>query len=142
MITGASARSSGFHPTVFVCPDMAGGGRPAPWMAHYAAREMNVYPMSRIVKVGDTSVDIAEARNAGMWAVSVVASGNEIGLSKADVDVLPADERESRFIAAREKFRMLGTDYVIDSVAVLMPVLDEIDEKLKRVHSEQTRAIS
>lgn len=126
-----SVTAGGFRPKVFVCPDMAGGGRPAPWMAHYAAREMNVYPMSQIVKVGDTPADIAEAQNAGMWAVSVVASGNEIGLSRANLDALPSQEREARFAAARDKFRRLGARYVINSVAELMPVIDEIDRKIR-----------
>lgn len=125
-----SATANGYNPDIFVCPDMVGGGRPAPWMAFHAARHMGVYPMSTFVKVGDTPVDIAEAKNAGMWAVSVVATGNEIGLSAKQLAALPAGERESRFSAAREKFLALGAHYVIDSSAGLLPVIDAIDARL------------
>ena len=79
MMTGLirSARANGYNPEIFVGPDMVGGGRPAPWMAYHAARQMGVYPLSAFLKVGDTLADIAEARNAGIWAVSVVVTGNE-----------------------------------------------------------------
>jgi phosphonoacetaldehyde hydrolase len=125
-----SATANGYNPEIFVCPDMVGGGRPAPWMAFHAARHMGVYPMSTFVKVGDTPMDIAEAKNAGMWAVPVVVTGNEIGLSEEQVASLPASEREARFDAAREKFLSLGADYVIDSSADLLPVIDAIDARL------------
>ena len=76
------AGEGGYTPDVWVCPDQVGQGRPAPWMAFYAARQLGVYPMTAFVKVGDTLADIAEAHAAGMWAVSVLRHGNEVGLSK------------------------------------------------------------
>ncbi len=79
-----SPTAQGFRPRTFVCPDMVGGGRPAPWMAFHAAREMGVYPITSIVKVGDTFSDIEEAKNAAMWPVTVAASGNEMGLSHSE----------------------------------------------------------
>ncbi|MCU0245050.1 MAG: hypothetical protein MUC42_00660, partial [Bryobacter sp.] len=78
----------------------------------------------------DTPVDIAEAKNAGMWAVSVLATGNEIGLSAEQLAALSADDREVRFRAAREKFLALGAHYVIDGSADLLPVIDAIDARL------------
>jgi len=41
---------------------------------------LDIYPMKTFVKLGDTPNDVAEAHAAGMWAVSVVRSGNEVGL--------------------------------------------------------------
>lgn len=125
-----SATANGYNPEIFVCPDMVGGGRPAPWMAFHAAKHMGVYPMRTFVKVGDTAVDIAEAQNAGMWAVSVVSTGNEIGLSQQELAELPADVREERVQAARTKFEKLGAHYVIDSAADLIPVIDAINARL------------
>lgn len=125
-----SANANGYRPEIFVGPDMVGGGRPAPWMAYHAARHMGLYPMRCFVKVGDTAVDVAEAQNAGMWAVSVVATGNEIGLSEAELAALPESERSARFEAARAKFKGLGAHYVIDSVAELLPAIEEIDRRL------------
>lgn len=134
MMTGLirNANANGYKPEVFVTPDLTGGGRPAPWMAHYAARHMGVYPLRAFVKVGDTPADIAEAQNAGMWAVSVVVTGNEIGLSKDQLDALGEDDRQARFTAAREKFIALGAHYVIDSTADLLPVIDAISLRIAR----------
>ncbi|MCS7024426.1 MAG: phosphonoacetaldehyde hydrolase [Bryobacteraceae bacterium] len=122
--------AQGFTPEVFVGPDMVGGGRPAPWMAFYAARQLGLYPMQTFVKVGDTGLDIAEAHNAGMWSVAVLATGNEIGLSESDLKALPTAEREARFRAARERFWQLGAHYVIDSVQDLPPVIEAINTRL------------
>lgn len=134
MMTGLirSATANGYNPAIFVCPDMVGGGRPAPWMAFHAARHMGVYPLRAFVKVGDTPADIAEAQNAGMWAVSVVKTGNEIGLSEQQLEALSEEDRQARFGAAREKFVSLGAHYVIDSTASLLPVLDEVGERIRR----------
>lgn len=113
-------------------PDLTGGGRPAPWMIYHAARQLGVYPLRTFVKVGDTPADIGEALNAGTWAVSVVRTGNEIGLSEKNLEALPEEERDERFRAAREKFLTLGAHYVIDSVAELLPVIDEISVRIER----------
>ena len=42
-------------------------GRPAPWMAVRCAEQLGVWPLSAIVKVGDTVADVAEGLSAGMW---------------------------------------------------------------------------
>ncbi|MEZ5356771.1 MAG: phosphonoacetaldehyde hydrolase [Bryobacteraceae bacterium] len=128
----AAAAAQGYAPDVWVTPDLVGAGRPAPWMIFHAARKLGVYPLRHVVKVGDTAADIAEAHNAGTWAVSVVRTGNEIGLSQEELDALPDDEREARFRAAREKFTGMGAHYVIDSVAALLPVIDEISARIER----------
>lgn len=128
----AAAKGQGYEPEFWVCPDQVGGGRPAPWMIFHAARQLGVYPLRTFVKVGDTPADIAEARNAGTWAVSVVRTGNEIGLSRLELDALPEEEREARFEAARRKFTALGAHFVIDSVASLIPVIGEISARIER----------
>lgn len=127
----AAAAAQGYEPDCWVCPDLTGGGRPAPWMIYYAARQMNIYPLRTFVKVGDTAADIGEALNAGTWAVSVVRTGNEIGLSREQLDALPEAGRAERFQKAEEKFRALGAHYVIDSVASLMPVIHEISTRIE-----------
>ena len=74
----------------WVTPDLVGEGRPFPWMAYYAARQLGVFPMRTFVKVGDTKIDVAEGHNAGMWTVSIVRTGNEVGLSREQLESLPA----------------------------------------------------
>lgn len=127
-----AAAQQGYSPDLWVTPDLVGAGRPAPWMIYHAARELSVYPLRSFVKVGDTAADIAEAQNAGTWAVSVVRTGNEIGLAADQLEALPQLERELRLEAARQKFQRLGAHYVIDSVADMMPVIDEISARIEK----------
>jgi phosphonoacetaldehyde hydrolase len=101
-------------------------------MAFHAARELNVYPMRAFVKVGDTPADVAEADAAGMWAVSVVRSGNEVGLSQDELDRMPAAQREARLSAARARLAACGPHYLIDTVAELIPVIDAISARIAR----------
>jgi phosphonoacetaldehyde hydrolase len=126
------AGEGGFTPDLFVCPDVVGKGRPAPWMAFHAARQLDVYPMKTFVKVGDTPNDVAEAQAAGMWAVSVVRSGNEVGLSQEELETLPAQKREAVISAARSRLAACGPHYLIDSAADLVPIVDEITARLAR----------
>lgn len=126
------AAQGGYEPDLWVCPDQVGKGRPAPWMIHHAAKQLDVYPLNTFVKVGDTTADVAEARNAGVWMVSVIHSSNEVGLSRAELDKLSAEERQSRFSAARAKLAACGPHYIIDSVADLMPVIDDVSARIAR----------
>jgi phosphonoacetaldehyde hydrolase len=126
------AAQGGYVPDLWVCPDEVGKGRPAPWMIFHAARQLDVYPMSTLVKVGDTPADVAEGHAAGTWVVSVVQCGNEVGLSQAELNALSPAEREARVTAARAKLAACGPHYLISSVADLLPVLDEISARIAR----------
>jgi phosphonoacetaldehyde hydrolase len=81
--------------------------------------------------VGDTASDIEEAHNAGMWAVGVVNTGNEVGVSAAELSALPPAEREKRFDQARQRLHAAGADYLIDDVSAIDPVLDQINARLQ-----------
>jgi phosphonoacetaldehyde hydrolase len=124
------ARTQGFVPDCAICPDDVGGGRPAPWMCYQNAMQMRVYPMSAMVKVGDTESDIAEGRNAGAWTIGVARTGNEIGLSESDWNALAADRRVKLLDGARSRLRDAGAHHVIDSVGEMDATLDEIDARL------------
>jgi phosphonoacetaldehyde hydrolase len=126
------AKQGGYSPDLWVCPDQVAKGRPAPWMAFYAAQKLDVYPMSAFVKVGDTPNDVAEAHAAGMWAVSITRSGNEVGLSQAELAALSETEQNTRVAAARARLAACGPHYIIESVADLMPVVDDITARLVR----------
>lgn len=124
------AGEGGYTPDLWVCPDMVGKGRPAPWMAFYAARVLDVYPMSTFVKVGDTLADIDEAYAAGMWAVSVVRHGNEVGLSREAIGQMAPRELRDRLSAARARLAARGPHYIIDATADLIPVIEEISGRI------------
>lgn len=126
------AADEGYTPDVWVTPDLVGEGRPFPWMAYYAARKLGVYPMSSFVKVGDTKIDVAEGHNAGMWTVSVVRTGNEVGLSQDQLAGLPPQERDSIIAGARKRLAQTRPHYIIDAVADLMPIIDEISDRIDK----------
>lgn len=126
------AAEGGYEPDLWVCPDQVGKGRPAPWMIHHAAKALDIYPLSSFVKVGDTIADLQEAHNAGVWAVSVIQSGNEVGLSQQQLHDMTAAERQTRFDVARARLAAYGPHYIIDSSADLMPVIDEISSRIAR----------
>jgi phosphonoacetaldehyde hydrolase len=126
------AAAAGFSPESNVCADEVPAGRPAPWMAITSAMQLGVYPMQACVKVGDTLVDIAEGLNAGMWTVGITKTGNELGLSEAEVAALPERELASRLNAASDRIFQAGAHFVIPEVAQLPSVVTEINERLAR----------
>ena len=124
------AKDQGYHSDRALCPDDAPGGRPHPWMCLQLAIEFRLSATSAAVKIGDTVSDIEEALNAGMWAIGVAATGNEIGLSAQDLAALAEDDRRGRIEAARGRLLAAGAHYAVDSAACCEAALDEIDGRL------------
>jgi phosphonoacetaldehyde hydrolase len=125
------AAEGGYSPDVVVCVSDVPEGRPAPWMALEAAKQMGVYPVEAIVKVGDTVADGGEGLNAGMWTVAVVEHGNEVGLPEAELVRLSPDERKQRLDRARQRLLGAGAHYAIDTIAELPETLDQIEARLR-----------
>ena len=69
-------------------------------------------------------VGIAEGKAAGAFTIGV-ASGNALGLSLEEMQALPAAERASRIGRAGRALLGAGADLVIDSVADLVPALEQ-----------------
>ena len=124
------AAAAGLAPESTVCADEVPAGRPAPWMAITAAMRLGVYPMEACVKVGDTLVDIAEGLNAGMWTVGVTKTGNELGLTRDEVQALPADDLATRLRTASDRLLHAGAHYVVEKVAQLPAFIGKIGELL------------
>lgn len=127
------AAAQGYTPDALVTPDDVPAGRPAPWMAFANAMKLNVYPMNAWVKIGDTVVDVLEGLNAGMWTIAVARTGSELGLTAEAAAALPPAELERRLEAIRAKLYAAGAHYVIDSIADVLPVLDEIEAHLQAI---------
>jgi phosphonoacetaldehyde hydrolase len=124
------AKAQGYSCDVALSPDDVRGGRPQPWMCLQLALQFRLSATRAAVKIGDTVSDIDEARNAGMWAIGVSATGNEVGLSEAQLAALAPDERSRRIEAARVRLVAAGAHYVVTSAAECDAVLDEIDSRL------------
>jgi phosphonoacetaldehyde hydrolase len=116
----------GFEPDAAVCVDDVPAGRPEPWMALEAAKQLRAYPPAACVKVGDTVPDVLEGLNAGMWTVAITRTGNELGLTEAEVDALDQADLAIRLETATKRLRAAGAHFVVEGIGDLPPVLDEI----------------
>lgn len=58
-----------------ICSDEVPQGRPAPFMIQTLMEQLGVDDASKIVKVGDTEVDVLEGRNAACGLVVSVTTG-------------------------------------------------------------------
>jgi len=131
-ILTAEAARQGFAPDAVVCPSDVPSGRPLPWMCFLNAIRLGVYPPHRIAKIGDTPADIQEGLNAGMWSIGVTLSGNEVGLTEADVRMLSDVERASRLQEAERRLLAAGAHYVAESIGDCRAVLARIEERIMR----------
>lgn len=126
-----SSAKAGYSPDCSLSPEDVGAGRPQPFMLYECAVRLQVYPLASLAKIGDTPADVEEGLNAGAWSIGVAGTGNGIGLSCEEFQALPPDERHSRLFKARRELEQAGAHYVIDTLAELDPVLDDINPRLK-----------
>jgi phosphonoacetaldehyde hydrolase len=129
LLVATSARE-GYRPDCSLTPEEVGAGRPHPFMMYACAIRLQTYPMAAIAKIGDTPADVHEGLNAGTWSIGVAGTGNMIGLSREDFHSLPEPERELRLVKARAELQAAGAHYVVDSLAEVGPVLDNINARL------------
>jgi len=127
-----AAAARGYAPDIAICASDVPAGRPGPGMALACAIQLAAPSVAACIKVGDTVVDIEEGLNAGMWSVGVAVTGNEVGLPKATLEALPADQQQRLKAAARDRLARAGAHYVIDGIADLVPVVDAIAARLAR----------
>jgi len=120
----------GYRPDCVVCASDVPAGRPYPWMCLRNAIELGVFPMEAMVKVGDTVNDVFEGLNAGMWTVAMSTSGNEMGLSLAEVSALAPDDLASRRRAVAQRLRGAGAHYVLSDIRGLPAVVEDINRLL------------
>ncbi|MBS0559600.1 MAG: phosphonoacetaldehyde hydrolase [Proteobacteria bacterium] len=124
------AAKAGYVPDVTVCAGDLPAGRPSPLMMWHAMAAMGVWPAETVVKVDDTPPGIGEGVNAGTWTVGLALTGNIAGYSAQELAKVPEAEKAAIRARAGAEMRAAGADFVIDSIADLMPVLDEIEARL------------
>jgi phosphonoacetaldehyde hydrolase len=126
-----AAEANGYRPDCTVCADdLAAGARPGPWMALQCVLDLKIGNVAHCIKVDDTLPGIEEGRNAGMWTVGLALSGSPAGLTLAEFEAASTtqlDELRSRVTPA---FRAVGAHYVIDTIASILPVVDDISRRL------------
>jgi len=122
--------AKGFTPDCIVSSDAVPAGRPAPFMVYENMKRMNVWPASKMVKLGDTAADMGEGVNAGLWTVGFTLSGNEAGLTRDEYERLTPTEKATISSRAAAKLKAAGAHYVCDGIWDVIPILEEINSKI------------
>jgi len=125
------AAAGGYSPDNLVCAGDLAEGRPSPLMMYRCFSDLGVWPPHTVVKVDDTGVGLQEGLNAGTWAVGLAVSGNANGLTLAEWQALDEAQQQERRARATVELEAAGAHYVIDSVADLPRVLEDIERRLQ-----------
>ena len=126
------AKRQGYEPDSTVCASDVPAGRPSPYMCLQNVINLQVSPVAACVKIDDTLPGIEEGLNAGMWTIGLAISGNEVGLALAEWQALSPDDQQARRERAYQRMRMCGAHYVVDTIADILPCLDDIEARLAR----------
>ena len=128
----AGAAQHGLQVDSVVCTDDVAEGRPSPFGVYQCMMNLGVWPARGVIKVDDTVPGLLEGRHAGCWTVAIAASGNAAGVSLEEWSGLDAAGRESVRSAAQVVLAEAAPHWVIDSVADLAPLLEQIEVAIRR----------
>jgi phosphonoacetaldehyde hydrolase len=126
------AERQGYTPDSTVCASDVPAGRPYPHMCLQNAINLGVSTVHACVKVDDTVPGIEEGLNAGMWTVGLAVSGNEVGLSRPEWEALSPPEQRAKRERAHRRLAQAGAHHVVDSIAELLPCVDDIQARIAR----------
>jgi len=126
------AEAQGYAPDMILCAGDLAAGRPSPLMMWRTMADLGVWPASCVVKVDDTAPGIGEGRAAGTWTVGVALSGNAVGMTAHEVAALSEAARQAHRARAGAILREAGADAIIDTIADLPAILDQIEARLAR----------
>jgi phosphonoacetaldehyde hydrolase len=127
-----AAALQGYRPDHCVCAEEVPAGRPASWMIFRIMEASGRFPPASVVKVGDTVPDIGEGLSAGAWSVGILRSSSEVGCTEEEWHALPLAEQIRRLATCREKLLAAGAHAVVETLAELPTLLDDIDKRLGR----------
>ncbi len=126
------AEKQGYVPDCSVCASDVPAGRPEPWMVIGNMQQLRIFPPEAVIKVDDTKPGIEEGLNASVWTVGLSRSGNEVGLNEEEIAALPEDVARRKIARADEGLRKTGAHYVVETIAEIPAVIDDVDARLSR----------
>lgn len=128
------AAKQGYRPDASVAGDeVIHGARPAPHMVYKNLDMMGVDTIQSVVKVDDTVSGVGEALNAGCWGVGVVRYSNYMDVDTPEQgEQLSTEEIDRRTAKTRDILEKAGAHYVIESLADIETVIDDINARLAR----------
>jgi phosphonoacetaldehyde hydrolase len=129
-----AAEKQGFKLDASVAGDeVLQGARPRPFMVYKNLDLMDTWPIHAVIKIDDTVGGVGEGLNAGCWAVGVSRYSNYMNINSLDeAKSLPPEEIDRRHEETREILRQAGAHYVIDSIADIEPVIEDVNCRLAR----------
>jgi phosphonoacetaldehyde hydrolase len=65
-----------------------------------------------------------------MWTIGLAKTGNEMGLTEEQIAALDPELREAKLSRAYKRMQQTGAHYVVDSIADVAPILDQINARL------------
>ena len=130
----AASAKQGYRPDASVAGDeVVHGARPTPHMVYKNLDLLGVHTIQSVVKVDDTVSGIGEAQNAGCWGVAVVRYSNYMDVDTPEQGAaLPEAEIARRMAKTQDILEKAGAHYVIDNLADIEPVIDDINARLAR----------
>lgn len=131
------AASNGYVADHVVATDEVPNGRPHPAQALANVIALGISDVAACVKVDDTWPGILEGRSAGMWTVALTMSGNALGLTYDEYQALPAERRAAERARIAQLFEGSRPHYLIDTIAELPAVIDDINARLQRGETPQ-----
>lgn len=131
------ARENGYVADHVVATDEIPNGRPYPAQALANVIALGVSDVAACVKVDDTWPGILEGRAAGMWTVALTCSGNALGLTYEQFQALPAERLAEERARISRIFEGSRPHYLIDTIAELPAVIEQINARLARGETPQ-----
>lgn len=128
------AAKQGYHPDASVAGDeVIHGARPAPHMVYKNLDMLGIDPIQSVIKVDDTASGVGEALNAGCWGVGVARYSNYMDVDTPEEgEALSDSEIARRMAISRDILEKTGAHYVIDSLADIEAVIDDVNIRLAR----------
>jgi len=128
----ADAKRQGYEPDCTVCAADVPAGRPYPYMCLQNVIKLGVSAVQACVKIDDTVPGVEEGLNAGMWSIGLAVSGNEVGMMLDEWNALAEPEKRVKRERAYKRMRQCGAHYVVDTIADIMPCIDDIQARIGR----------
>ena len=129
-----AAKKQGYVPDASVAGDeVVHGARPRPFMVYRNLDLLDAWPIESVIKVDDTISGVGEGLNAGCWAVGVARYSNYMNINTLDEEATLSElEVLHRLEKTRDILRKAGAHYVIDSLADIEPVIEDVNARLAR----------
>ena len=126
------AKRQGYEPDSTVCAADVPAGRPYPYMCLQNVIKLGVSAVQACVKIDDTIPGVEEGLNAGMGTVGLAVSGNEVGMMLDEWRALATAEQQARRERAYARIAQCGAHYVVDTIADIMPCIEDIQARIRR----------